>query len=161
MRGREYALLRERRIVIDDRSTNGRPETDRVHLGKLGDFIEKRERFRDHAERAVANGIGDFFAGLITFDPSEDDFTKLGPDKIDDKYDTIQGATPMHRLGRGFSNLLFGIWELPQNWMDVTADQGPVAGSTYGTVRGLGRFIVREVTGIWEIILYVDEVGIE
>lgn len=98
--------------------------------------------------------IGDFFAGILTFDPSEDDFAKYGENQLEKDYDTILGSTPMHRLGRGFSNLLFGIWELPQNWMDVTRDQGVGAGFTYGTVRGLGRFIVREVTGVWEIISF-------
>jgi putative exosortase-associated protein (TIGR04073 family) len=98
--------------------------------------------------------IGDFFAGIVGFDPSEDDFSSYGENQLTGDYDTILGSSPIHRLGRGFSNLVFGVWEIPQNMMDVTADQGPAAGASYGLFRGLGRFIVREVTGVWEIVSF-------
>ncbi|MCM8534594.1 MAG: exosortase system-associated protein, TIGR04073 family [Lentisphaeraceae bacterium] len=98
--------------------------------------------------------IGDFIVGFAGFDPSDDDFSSYGEKQLDKDYDTILGTTPMHRLGRGFSNLIFGFWEIPQNMMDVTADQGPAAGATYGFVRGIGRFIVRETTGVWEIVTF-------
>ncbi len=98
--------------------------------------------------------IGDFLAGIITLDPSEDDYQSYGTKQLDKDYDTIQGTTPFHRLGRGVSNLLFGFWEIPQNMMDATRDQGPAAGFAYGLFRGLGHFVVREVTGVWEIITF-------
>jgi putative exosortase-associated protein (TIGR04073 family) len=98
--------------------------------------------------------IGDFLVGIFGYDPSDDDYSSYGEKQLDKDYDTILGTTPMHRLGRGFSNLLFGAWELPQNMMDVTKDQGPAAGASYGLFRGLGRFIVREFTGIWEIVTF-------
>ncbi len=117
--------------------------------------------------------IGDFFAGWVGFDPADDsnfsertfdknekgeevekNTTLWGDRTVDDGYDTIYGSSPAHRLGRGFSNVLFGVWEIPQNWMDVTADQGHAAGFTYGTFRGVGRFIVREVVGVGEILTF-------
>jgi len=98
--------------------------------------------------------LGDFFAGLVCIDISKDD-TTYGQNQLDKDYDTILGTTPMHRLGRGLSNLLFGFWEIPQNAMDATNDQGYAAGFTYGLlVRGIGHFVVREVTGVWEIITF-------
>ncbi|MCH2207351.1 MAG: exosortase system-associated protein, TIGR04073 family [Lentisphaerales bacterium] len=98
--------------------------------------------------------IGDFITGWFGFDISEDDYSSYGEKQLDKDYDTILGTTPMHRLGRGFGNLLFGIWEIPQNMMDVTNDQGPAGGAAYGLWRGIGRFLVREVTGVWEIITF-------
>ncbi|NQZ58518.1 MAG: exosortase system-associated protein, TIGR04073 family [Lentisphaeraceae bacterium] len=97
--------------------------------------------------------LGDFFAGLICMDPSKDDAT-YGQDQLDKDYDTIYGTTPFHRLGRGLSNVLFGALEIPNTSMAATKDQGPIAGATYGLSRGIGHFIVREVTGVWEILTF-------
>jgi putative exosortase-associated protein (TIGR04073 family) len=98
--------------------------------------------------------IADFIVGFTTIDISDDDYKSYGTKQLDKDYDTILGTTPMHRLGRGVSNLLFGVWEIPQNMMDATVDQGPAAGFAYGFFRGLGHFVVREVTGVWEIVTF-------
>lgn len=95
----------------------------------------------------------DFLAGWIGFDPMKDNIRR-GEKQVSKKYDTILGTSPLQRLGRGASNLLLGVWEIPKNMVDVSEDRGPAAGTTYGLFRGVGRFVVREVIGVYEIITF-------
>ena len=46
---------------------------------------------------------------------------------------------PTRKLGRGLSNLVFGIAELPATIAKVNAREGNSAAAGYGVVRGLGR----------------------
>ncbi len=61
---------------------------------------------------------------------------------------------PIRQLGRGVSNVLTGLWEVPFNMYNVMQDSGDVAGATYGALRGAYRCGVREVVGVFEILTF-------
>jgi putative exosortase-associated protein (TIGR04073 family) len=134
------------------------PDVENTHYFHRGDYQVRAQvaPFLAHVYVGIdLKEIGDFIAGIFTLDPSNDDYKGYGVNQLDKDYDTILGTSPLHRLGRGLSNVIFGFWEIPQNAMDVTKDQGPAAGFTYGLIaRGLSRFVVRELTGVWEIITF-------
>lgn len=147
--------LYETSVVGSDRIE---PDVENTHYFHRGDYQIRVQvaAFLAHVYVGIdLKEIGDFVAGIITLDPSKDDYKGYGVNQLDKDYDSILGTTPMHRLGRGLSNLLFGFWEIPQNAMDVTRDQGPAAGFTYGLiVRGISHFVVREIVGVWEIVTF-------
>ena len=58
------------------------------------------------------------------------------------------------QLGRGLSNVAAGILEVPYNMHLVNQDLGGFAGLTYGTIRGIGRFVAREVVGVFEVLTF-------
>ena len=61
---------------------------------------------------------------------------------------------PTRKLGRGVSNLLFGIAELPTTIAKVNQDEGNSAAAGYGVVRGVGRSVLRMQAGIFEILTF-------
>ncbi len=61
---------------------------------------------------------------------------------------------PLRQLGRGVSNLLTGVWEVPFNMYTVSKESGDVAGVTYGLFRGVWRFGARELTGVYETVTF-------
>lgn len=61
---------------------------------------------------------------------------------------------PTRKLGRGVSNLLFGIAELPTTIAKVNEDEGNSAAGGYGVVRGVGRSVMRMQAGIFEILTF-------
>ena len=65
---------------------------------------------------------------------------------------TTAPREPLRQLGRGVSNVITGILEVPFNMYVISKDQGDVAGSTYGLARGVWRFSVREVVGVFETV---------
>ncbi len=60
----------------------------------------------------------------------------------------------LRKLGRGLSNIATGFVELPRNIRAVQKDDGDMAAVTYGTLRGLWRFGVREVVGVGEVVTF-------
>ena len=87
---------------------------------------------------------GDFLAGLVFVDPLKDD---VRPDpKI--------LREPARQLGRGLTNLVVGVLEVPRSMHRVNQDHGGWAGATFGFFRGFWRFGVREVTGVFEIVTF-------
>ena len=50
---------------------------------------------------------------------------------------------PTRKLGRGISNLVFGIAELPVTIGKVNQREGNSAAAGYGVVRGVGRSVMR------------------
>jgi putative exosortase-associated protein (TIGR04073 family) len=68
--------------------------------------------------------------------------------------DPPQGHHALRKLGRGFANVLFGIVEVPNQITKVTAEQGGGAGTTYGVGKGLGRWLWREVVGVYEVVTF-------
>lgn len=70
-----------------------------------------------------------------------------------------KGQNAMRKLGRGFSNLLFGIVEVPNTITKTTADHGGGAGATYGVSKGIGRWLWREGAGVYEIITFPFPMG--
>jgi putative exosortase-associated protein (TIGR04073 family) len=65
------------------------------------------------------------------------------------------GNNPGRKLGRGLANVIFGISEIPTSMMEVGEEHGGGAGTTWGLVRGVGRFIAREATGVFEIVTFL------
>ena len=61
---------------------------------------------------------------------------------------------PTRKLGRGISNLLFGVAELPTTIAKVNQDEGNSAAAGYGVVRGVGRSVLRMQAGIFEILTF-------
>ncbi|MGA2220844.1 MAG: exosortase system-associated protein, TIGR04073 family [Verrucomicrobiia bacterium] len=64
------------------------------------------------------------------------------------------GHNALRKLGRGCSNLLFGVVEMPNQVTKVTSDKGGAAGVTYGIGKGLVRWFGREVVGVYEIVTF-------
>ena len=61
---------------------------------------------------------------------------------------------PTRKLGRGLSNLVFGIAELPTTIAKVNTREGNAAAAGYGVVRGLGRSYMRFHAGLFEIFSF-------
>ncbi|MBA3273819.1 MAG: exosortase system-associated protein, TIGR04073 family [Chthoniobacterales bacterium] len=61
---------------------------------------------------------------------------------------------PTRKLGRGISNLAFGIAELPTTIAKVNDVEGNSAAGGYGVVRGVGRSVMRMQAGIFEILTW-------
>ncbi|MBQ9338190.1 MAG: exosortase system-associated protein, TIGR04073 family [Lentisphaeria bacterium] len=60
----------------------------------------------------------------------------------------------VRKLGRGISNVAFGGLEFPLHWYQVNFEEGGLAASTYGILRGVVGVIVREVVGVVEIVTF-------
>ena len=61
---------------------------------------------------------------------------------------------PTRKLGRGLSNMLFGIAELPATIAKVNEREGNSAAAGYGVVRGLGRSYMRFHSGLFEFLTF-------
>ena len=61
---------------------------------------------------------------------------------------------PTRKLGRGLSNVVFGIAELPVQIARVNEREGNSAALSYGVVRGVGRSYWRFHTGLWEMFSF-------
>lgn len=61
---------------------------------------------------------------------------------------------PTRKLGRGISNLAFGITELPQTIAQINDREGNSAALSYGLVRGLGRVLFRTSMGVYEVATF-------
>lgn len=61
---------------------------------------------------------------------------------------------PTRKLGRGLSNLVFGIAELPVTIAKVNEREGNSAAAGYGVVRGLGRSGMRMGSGLFEFLTF-------
>jgi putative exosortase-associated protein (TIGR04073 family) len=59
---------------------------------------------------------------------------------------------PTRKLGRGLSNLVFGIAELPTTIAKINEREGNSAAAGYGVVRGLGRSGMRMGSGLFELL---------
>jgi putative exosortase-associated protein (TIGR04073 family) len=61
---------------------------------------------------------------------------------------------PTRKLGRGISNVVFGLAELPVTIARVNERDGNSAAASYGVVRGVGRSYMRFHTGLAEIFSF-------
>ena len=61
---------------------------------------------------------------------------------------------PTRKLGRGISNMVFGIAELPVTIARINEREGNSAAAGYGVVRGLGRSYMRFHAGVFEIFSF-------
>jgi len=61
---------------------------------------------------------------------------------------------PTRKLGRGLSNLVFGITELPVTLCTVNTVEGNSTAAGYGMVKGVGRTFARIGVGFMEIVTF-------
>ena len=61
---------------------------------------------------------------------------------------------PTRKLGRGLSNVLFGIAEFPVQIARVNSREGNSAALGYGLVRGIGRSYMRIHAGLFEMFSF-------
>jgi putative exosortase-associated protein (TIGR04073 family) len=61
---------------------------------------------------------------------------------------------PTRKLGRGLSNVVFGIAELPVTIARVNNREGNSAAASYGVVRGIGRSYLRFHAGLFEMFSF-------
>lgn len=87
---------------------------------------------------------GDFLAGIVNRDTLGDD-EELNPTAI---------REPARQLGRGCSNILTGLWEIPFSMHIVNQDQGGFAAITHGLAQGIWRFAARELVGVVEVVSF-------
>lgn len=78
--------------------------------------------------------------------------TTLGRADIHDPPSNDYG--PTRKLGRGISNLVFGVTELPTTIAKINQDEGNSAAAGYGVVRGVGRSVMRIQAGVFEILTW-------
>ncbi|MEI6350138.1 MAG: exosortase system-associated protein, TIGR04073 family [Verrucomicrobiota bacterium] len=62
--------------------------------------------------------------------------------------------TPIRKLGRGLSNILYGISEMPYTICSVNDDLGNNAAFSYGVVKGLHRSVYRFGMGWYEVVTF-------
>lgn len=63
----------------------------------------------------------------------------------------VESQTRLRKLGRGISDVVFGVIEVPKNIIEINRTYGDSAGLTWGTLRGLERWWLREKNGVIEI----------
>jgi len=61
---------------------------------------------------------------------------------------------PTRKLGRGISNIAFGVTEIPDQIAAVNFAEGNSAAWSYGLVRGVGRMFARLGYGIYDVVLF-------
>ena len=61
---------------------------------------------------------------------------------------------PTRKLGRGFSNLFFGLSELPVTIAKTNEREGNSAAAGYGVAKGLGRSWMRCGSGLFELLSF-------
>ncbi len=61
---------------------------------------------------------------------------------------------PTRKLGRGLSNVVFGVAEMPVQIARVNEREGNTAALSYGVIRGLGRTYMRFHAGLWEMFSF-------
>ena len=54
---------------------------------------------------------------------------------------------PIRKLGRGIVNVALGVFEIPININDIAMKEGPPQAISYGLLKGVGLFILRELVG--------------
>jgi len=61
---------------------------------------------------------------------------------------------PIRKLGRGFSNTIFGALEIPYRVYQTNLDSGGLSAWTFGLFKGITYFMGREVLGVFEIVTF-------
>ena len=61
---------------------------------------------------------------------------------------------PTRKLGRGLSNFVFGVSEVPVTIATINEREGNAAAAGYGVVRGVGRSFARFGVGFYEIVTF-------
>jgi putative exosortase-associated protein (TIGR04073 family) len=58
------------------------------------------------------------------------------------------------KLGRAWANMLYSSSEIGMTMQRVNELEGNSAGATYGFIKGVGRWVVRTGTGIYEFVTF-------
>lgn len=64
-------------------------------------------------------------------------------------------GTPIRKISRGIANTVTGVLELPMKIVEVTEEEGYIAGATYGVMKGLGWAVLRTLVGVYETVTFV------
>jgi putative exosortase-associated protein (TIGR04073 family) len=63
-----------------------------------------------------------------------------------------QEYTAARKVGRGVAGMTLGVLEIPGNMVAMTRESGPAMGIPLGFAVGLGKFVVRELVGVYEFV---------
>lgn len=61
---------------------------------------------------------------------------------------------PMKKLGRGLCNVVTFPFEVPEQISKTNNSDGPMAGCTYGLLKGIGMMGVRAIVGVYEVATF-------
>lgn len=64
------------------------------------------------------------------------------------------GDTFYKKLGRGLCNIIMCPFEIPEQMSRVNSSDGPMAGLTWGLVKGVAMTGVRAVVGVYETVTF-------
>ncbi len=64
-------------------------------------------------------------------------------------------GTPIRKISRGIANTITGVLELPLKVVEVTEDEGYIAGATYGVMKGIGWALLRTAVGVYETVTFI------
>lgn len=74
--------------------------------------------------------------------------------RANQEFNEDMGQGPVRKFGRGICNVAFGVFELPIQIYKTNETTGGLAAWTYGLLKGVGRFLERELVGVAEIITF-------
>lgn len=106
-----------------------------------------------------------FFAEFTAYPVTADTEVNISSDYIYDQQTTSNsranqqwedemGEGPIRKFGRGICDVAFGVFEIPIQVYETNQTTGGFAALTYGLFKGVGRFIMRELVGVAEIITF-------
>jgi putative exosortase-associated protein (TIGR04073 family) len=67
---------------------------------------------------------------------------------------TASAQDPIHKAGRGATNILAGWIELPKNFSLGMQEDNPVLGAVWGLAKGVGLGVTRMVLGAYEVVTF-------
>ncbi len=65
-----------------------------------------------------------------------------------------EDSGPLKKLGRGLSNSITGVLEIPFSIRENSEEHGYMAGGLYGIPVGIGRAAMRTLVGIYETVTF-------
>lgn len=66
----------------------------------------------------------------------------------------VWAQDPIHKAGRGVTNLLTGWLEIPKNFSQGKEEENPFLGMAWGVVKGSGLALTRMVVGAYETVTF-------
>ena len=68
---------------------------------------------------------------------------------------SVWAQDPIHKVGRGLSNVLTCWIEIPKNFHQGTQEENPVLGAGWGLVKGGGLAVTRLAIGAYESVFFL------
>jgi putative exosortase-associated protein (TIGR04073 family) len=81
-------------------------------------------------------------------------FALVVPAMADIQDPPLNDYGPTRKLGRGLSNVLYGVTEFPHTIALLNQREGNSAAASYGIIKGIGRTVARFHYGIYEIATF-------